>query len=634
MDAVPLYALTGVLVVLVTRLRFDRAFGIVVGCLLLIPAYLLVPFTGFAGTRVTRIVFIAFALSFRHRIRTGEIDAAALRPPRLLLALIVAMGIIAVTGIGFAGTSLTLRSTFEGWLILVDQAVMLLIAVVATRTLGARRVIDTLLVVLGAVLAVAAWEYFAGRAWSQLFPVTRGQSRILLNPLEQRGGSRVRAGALFALELGWTIAILVPLGFQRFVGPLSARWRASLFALLGTAVTVLFWTRSRSALVAAAAALVVLLIVSGARRRMTWPIVAAALVVGVVVSSTNLVGGVYELDRPSMSTKQDVRVDRLPGILAEAAPHPYTGLGLGGLVAKGYVTPDDGWLLLYTDTGMIGLAAYAAVVLLAIVNAARALRAPPGPRRDLAAAVMTALLIWAGANAAYDAANLGLSGPLFWLLAGTAVVLGEQARPPSHPVATRRVLAAGAAVAMLVALMAPWLAPAHVARTYQFQDLPTSAMATSAGGYTRQAYSIEATVCDAMNALDESVEGHLTCVEPGVYEPNSGAYSVYVPGVGRMRSEAATTEQLDEIERQILAVGQHLIHFELRRTSTDDRGTLTAAATAPVWMALGLSLLIVFWPRSSTTRYGMLTPSGAPGGSGSATRARDPMPPPSPTLIG
>ncbi len=630
MEAIALYALTGLLVLLVARLRFEWALGVVVGCLLLVPAYLLLPFTGFAGTRVTRIVFLAFAMSFPARVRRGEIDRQALRPPPLLIALVMAAALLAVTGIGFAGTDLTLRSTFEVWLIFVDQLTMLVIGVVACRVLGARRVADIVLLGLGTALLIGAWEHVSGRSWSQLFPVPGSQSRILLNPLEQRGGARVRAGALFALEFGWVIAVIVPLAFQRLVGHLSGRWRTAVLVLLAGSGSVLVWTRSRSALVACAAAVVLLLVVSGFRRRVAWPIIAAAVVTGIFLLSTSAVDNIYDLDRPAEATTQDVRIDRLPGILAEVAPQPLDGLGLGGLRSRGYVTPDDGWLLLYTDTGAVGLAAYAATVLLAIVTAARALlRSPPGERRDLAAAIVAGLVVWVGANAAYDAANLALSGPLFWLIASIGLVLGEQAPPARPPHRSAHVVAAGTAAILLIAGCAlPFVYPEHVSRTYQFQDVPTKILANTSADYSRPAFSAETTVCDAMNALDETEPGRITCIRPGAYQQNSGDYSVYVPGVGRLRTEAGSTAQLDELEERMLDVGSRLVHFELRRTSGDVRGLPAPIATAPVWIAIALVILITFRPSASMSASARRDDRRAPA---RADRPRFRTRPPTPT---
>lgn len=601
MNALALFVCTAGAVALVTWLRVQLAFVIVALGLLLVPAYLLIPVPGFSGAGVTRIVSVAFAVSFVRRVRIGEIQRADLRPPTLLLGVIVGVLVIGVVGVAFSGSALTFRETGTTWLIYLDQALLLFIGIVVTRTIGGRRVADVLLVALGATLLVAAWEHLSGSVWSQAFPVTDASARLLAS-LEDRGGTRVRAGALFALELGWVIVVLVPLALERAWSRVSVAWRAALVLLVGSCAVVIVWTRSRSALVGvgvtAAAFVGVLLYASRQQRRPAWPAVAGLMVVGIVLVTTDVTGDVFDIDQPAQSTGQDVRLDRLPGILDEVSARPITGLGLGGLRPVGYVTPDNGWVLLYASTGVIGLAVYGALVVLAVIAAATAMRAPPGPDRYLAVAITVAMLAWVAANASYDASNLGLSGPLFWLLAGTGLAMAERV----HRTAPRKVSDAVVAAATLAALTASVVvalaSPTHVSRSYQFQVLPTTLLARTSIGYETPAYRAEATVCEVMDALDESIrDGEIDCVHPGAYQPNSGDYSVKVHGIGRMRTEAGSVRALDDIEREILSTADAFVHFELTRLSGDDRGKRTAAKTAPVWLGTAAFFLVLFRPR-------------------------------------
>ena len=614
MNALALFAITALLIALVSRLRLQLAFAVVALSLLLIPAYLLLPVSGFSGSGVTRIVFLAFAVSFVRRVQTGEIEREALRPPRLLLGLILGILLIGVAGVGLSSTELTFQETGSTWLIYLDQAVMLWIGIVVTRTIGGRRVADVLIAALAATVAVGAWEHLSGSAWSQLLPVTDASARLLAS-LEDRGGARVRSGAPFALELGWVIVVLVPLVVERAWSRVAPAWRLGLVALLGSSAAVILWTRSRSALVAvgvtAAVFVVVMLLSAGLRRRPAWPAVAGAMFVGVLLLSTDFAGDVFDIDQSAQSTGRDVRLDRLPGILEEVAERPITGLGLGGLRPAGYVTPDNGWVLLYASSGVVGLAVYATLVLLALVTAGMAMRAPPGPDRYIAVAVLVGMVAWVVANATYDASNLGMSGPLFWLLAGTGTAMAERIDRPTGLVVPPPVAVGAALAVLVVSVIVAIASPTHVARRYQFQDLPTTLLARTSVGYETPAYRAEATVCEVMDALSEqSPDGSIDCVHPGVYQPNSGAYSVQVHGIGRMRTEASSVRALDELEREIRSRADAFVHFELTRLSDAERGTRTAARTAPIWAGVSIFFLLQFWPRRRSEPTDVTAASG------------------------
>jgi hypothetical protein len=601
MNALTLFAFAAVLVALVSRLRLDLAFGVVALSLLLVPAYLLLPISGFSGSGITRITFIAFAVSFVRRTQTGEVDREALHPPRLLLGAILGFLVIGAVGVGLSSDELSFRETATTWLIYLDQAVMLWIGVVVTRTVGARRVADVLIAALAAAVAIGAWEHLSGSGWSQLFPVTDASAR-LLSSLEDRGGTRVRSGALFALEFGWVIVVLIPLVVERAWSRVPKAWRIGLVVLFGASATVVVWTRSRSALVAvgvtAAVFVGMMLLSAGFRRRPAWPAVAGLMLVGVLVVTTDFAGDVFDIQQPAQSTGRDVRLDRLPGILEETAERPAIGLGLGGLRPAGYVTPDNGWVLLYASSGVIGLAVYATLVVLALVTAGMAMRAPPGPDRYIAVAVTVGMLAWVVANASYDASNLGLSGPLFWLLAGVGLAMAERVTRPLGRSVPPAAVVGGAVTLLALSVVVALASPSHVARRYQFQDLPTTLLARTSIGYETPAYRAEATVCEVMDALSDSTSnGRIDCVHPGVYQPNSGAYSVQVHGVGRMRTEARSVEALDDLESEILSAADAFVHFELIRLSADERGRRTAARTAPVWTGVAIFFVLQFWPR-------------------------------------
>lgn len=598
MAAVGLYALTGVLVVLATFTRLHVAATTVILSLLLVPSQVLLPFEGTSAPLATRVVFVAFVVTLGRRVRSGEVDPASLRPPRLVVAVVLGFLVIGVVGITFADPDIGFRLGFERWLIFLDKAALLWIGVVLARNLGPRRVADLIIVGLGLSLLVSAGEYLGGQSWSSVFPVTDAQSQRLLAPLEERGGARVRAAALFALENAWVIAVLLPLAVERLTGSVSRRWRLGLVAVVAASGFVLPWTRSRSGLVAAAVAIVLLLLGTRFRRHLLRPAVVAAMIAGVVVLSTGVVEDVYEIERPPEATEQDVRFDRMPGVLELAAEEPYTGLGLGGVTEADYVAIDNGWLLLYADTGVIGAATYASLVGLALVTVAGALRGPPSGGRQLAAAVFAGMTVWVAANATYGAFNLRLSGGVFWLLAGLGVVLAERRGTPVWSPRPAVAVAAGGA-AVLVALAAAVATPTHVARTYQFQHLSTPFIADTEINSMRLGFITEETACQALGAVAGAQSAvDLDCVRPGAYYPSvGGRYRRFTPASGRLRIEAASAEQLDAFEEQMQALDDQLAHFELRRTSPDREGVPTAARTAPVWTAVAVAFLLAFWPR-------------------------------------
>ena len=597
MASAALYAMTAALVLGVTLARLERAFALTVLSLFLIPSFLLLPMEGISSGRIPRIVMLAFAVSLVRRTHRGEIDATSLRVPRLVLAVVLGAAVLGVAGVGLAGAQLTLSISGQTWLIFVDQAVMLFATVVTTRNIGARKAADIVLVAFGIALLAGVWEHWSGRSWSSLFPTSEGQHIALQYPLEQRGGARVRGGALFALEYGWFVAILLPLALQRLAAPITSRWRWLLLAMPVGSLAVVLWTRSRSALVAAAAGGVLLVVFARLGRRAALPVLVGGVVAGSMLLVSDIFEDVFEVDRPIGATEQDVRIDRLPGILEEVSTDSITGLGFGGLADAGYITPDNGWLLLYAESGVVGVATFGALALLAVATCARALRGPPSPLRDLGAAVVAGVVLWLVANVAYDAVNLGLSAALFWLLAGIGTVIGERVTVAPSRLPPGAVMS-GAACLMVVAVAAAVVAPTHVTRKYQFQNLPTSVASNPAWTGDRPARITSATVCDAMRAVDvDEPAGSIECVDPGSYEPGSGDYSVASFDTGRMSATAASRVQLDRLEQRIRAAGDELVHFQLRRLSPDLRGSPTPLRTAPIWAAIALSFLVTFWPR-------------------------------------
>lgn len=484
------------------------ALGTLLATLLLVPATLAIPNGLTPLPTVGRVVTLAALAALAVRVRHGRLLAApgqdapfASTPVHLALGAWLVAAYLA--GVVAATPTTPPATTAYAYVGLLEQAGVFVAVLGLLRVVGDTRwMLRLLAVLLLASVAVALVEHVSGRSFGQtLFAGLPSQAGTdAAHPLEGRlGDVRVRAGAEFALEFGWITAALVPTLTAVWV---LARRRltvtvAAAAALLATA-TAIYWSYARSAPVGVGVGLLVL--AAGSRHRRALAVaLAVAAAVGVAVLLAPSLLDVYQASVAQGSL--DVRAQRLPVVLGLVAAHPFTGLGLGGLVPLGLSETDSSYLQAYAETGAVGLAVLLVTLATAVAVAARGLAArDPLARVAPAAALGGALALLVGAGA-FDALDVLGSARLFWVLVAVAVAAAEphvgplRARLPRLRPTRLALPVAGAALGAVVFA----LTPRPAAASYLLSTLPVS---RETGGYdpVTAGRTLVGTACGAARA--------------------------------------------------------------------------------------------------------------------------------------
>lgn len=451
-----------------------RGLPILAGAILLVPASLVVP-NGVSGLpTVVRVVLLATALATVVAAARGRLTPGALRPTPIH-ALALAIPLVAlVVGVGFGLPLAPLREAASAWFRFLDGAIVLVVVVALARASDDLRRVRwavTAIVLIAATIGVA--EHVTGASWGRFLfsELPSQQATDAASPLGFRGGRvRVRAGAEFALEFGWLLVALLPMALVG-LGDLARRWRWLAPVLVALPLAAIFWTYARTALAATLPVLVLSALLVRERWHVTTGgVIVAGAMVAVVTTPAVLIRHALRADVGSI----EVRVDRLPEILALASTRPFAGLGLGSLTALGYPVADSSYLSTYAEVGAIGLAVLVTAVVVVTGAVVRGAVAPRSEAQRTAGAAAAGLVALAGSALTYDTFHLGASAATFWLLAGIGLAAAERAgRPVAWPAARwgRRlaVPVAAAAVGFVGAAVAPvvWVG------NYTFTTLPT-----------------------------------------------------------------------------------------------------------------------------------------------------------------
>jgi len=567
--------------VVAARARPSLILGVLLAETLLFPSVLLVPGSPSGLLTVHRVVLAAAVLGTVRAVRVRTLPSGAFMPTVLHLSLVVFSFVTLVLGVLLAGDDIRLLFSLHRWLMVVDATVFF--AVVVAHLRGRPDLLRTArgpVLLVAAVLVVAVVEKATGSSYGAAIARWVGQPDRAFS-LETRGGAtRVRASAEFALALGWIVVLLLPLLLV-----VAGRTRARAWTLpVVLAAPVLAWTYSRSAYAGAAAVLLVVLL-SGA---LEAPFIGRILV-GIWVTLPVLASGEV-LDLAFRSTSADgaveARTDRLPLVFDVVSDEPFTGLGFTALQARvGLSTTDSGFLLLYAETGAIGVVALLLVLGSAAAAVASGLAARDATLRGFAWAGLAATVALAAASLAFDT----FSGPQalrpFLLVMAFAVVAAERNRgggpdPLVTAVPARRVFLFS--VAFLVGMGVFLVAPRTDAREYGFTVFPTGV--ASPGDFGGRI--LINTLCAHATERAAVLELEVDCAE----DRSVDSFDV---GVMRLAGEHVGERSEELIEA--LRVVQPATEFHLTRSES---GAVPAAyRTAPAWMPLLVGGSLFLFPR-------------------------------------
>jgi O-antigen ligase len=254
------------------------------------------------------------------------------------------------------------------------------------------------------------------------------------NPPAEVKGSFTRISGPFAQSttFGRYLMFLLIFGFA-IVGYVRGRLRVALGVLLGLSFVLVFLTNTRSAILGLGIGLVVVAVVQRSAKMLVALGLAAVLGVALLpavgdrfaqLADDRQVGGA-----PTGNTLE-WRFDYWSQIVSLANHNPVTGIGpnMTQFQTDEAKKPHNDFLRAYVETGIVGLLAYLAMVLLLIVTGLRALRrAPPGTlARGIAAGNLGCAVAFLAISAV---SNVLSSVATLWYLVAFAAVAGAPTLP-------------------------------------------------------------------------------------------------------------------------------------------------------------------------------------------------------------
>lgn len=584
MPAALLVVVTASAAVLAASPRVQVALASVIGVTLLVPDTLLVPAAPSSYLTVHRVVLVAFVVGLGVRAwRDGAIPRLV-RPTAVHVAFVAFLAVALAAGVAHAPAQVRAALSVDAWILLVEQLVFLVAVAATIRRWGDLGGAATLVAALAVVLAgVGVVEHVVGSSWARWWfravPEQLGLPGTF--PLEQRGGSvRVRAAAPYALAYGWQLAMLLPVvvavGLQR---------RRAFLVLAVPVVAASAWTYSRSAYAGIAIGLVVLTAVLGrslaGRRRTSVAVVLGGAAVIIVISAV----AYLSVDAVETAGSDRTRVERLPRVLAAAAEEPWAGVGLGGLEAGGIRSVDSSFVLLYAETGVLGVTALGALLAVAVMGVALGARSNPSPA--ITGAALGGLLAGLAGAAAFDLfSNPGTSRTLWLVVALGMVAADDRSRsrraaahaPPSLAALGRHaaVPAAVALVGLAGGFVARAAAPEPAVSRFRFQTINVGLQAVSIEKQDFFGRVLVNTACEVFEVDARRTAG-----------ATADCFQVASPGIGEARVAVDDHGDLEEVVLGLAAgVRERVPGFRGHPLVEDASARPTWATTAPFWAAV------------------------------------------------
>lgn len=590
------------LAILFMRVRFG--FAVLVASVVLVPGSLPVhnPLTNYAY--FTRVLLVMLAIRLLLAVRAGEISLWAWRWTPVHSAFVVFVVSVFVAGVVLAQPVTPATRMLDGTLNVVDQFVFFAVALACVRVIGDLRWV---LGVIAAVLLVSAGigiiEHFTEASWDRfLFDGHTLTGTPAANPLEVRlDAVRVRAGAEYALQYGWVIAMLFPalLIWLATVRRSLRKWLPLALAAIAVVLAAEYWSYSRTALASIGAIALVVAVASRDRRLIVLVASGVAVCTVLFLALSGLQTGFLHVPSGYVT----VRTHRLPLVLQVALVSPMHGVGVGALAVFGLTNTDSSYLQVYGETGLIGLVACIALLGSAAACCIGGLRSRVATDRYAAAAALAASLAMVFGGIAYDALRSLSSSRPFWLLVAVGVVATERTTGPLPALVRRpRPLLLGAVGGAVVAAAIAWaVVPVHYAQQYEFTTVPVF-RETFVSDPVTEGHILANTVCNLASGVHAThPDSRVECRD-----------LEQAAGVGVLRIQAGSPARVTALAHEVsaLAGGVGLDAFHLVATTPLRSGRPTAAGYGLFWAPLGvlLALLLVPLGRQHAEAAGQVPP--------------------------
>jgi O-antigen ligase len=406
-----------------------------IGLLLAIPAPLVVPALGTAGSPATIVAIGAFLWwVWFHVQRTYRIDLPfqPLRAAVLMLLLVVIAAYVLAMSEPMPAEELTPADS--GLLKMVGLAGLALVATEGIVTIeGARAVARRLVIGVGLVALLGVAQYLTRQTFVDMISIPGLSARGAEFGLAQRNGFvRLAGTSTHPIEYGVILTMALPILVVHAMHAPSRRW---LYRGLLLAVGVMvFLVISRSAILCAVVALIVLALRWSWRQRLTGLGCLLSLLVLVFLTVPGMLGSITGL---FLGASEDSSVASRTGSYGVAWQFiergPWLGRGFGTFLPQYWIL-DNQYLAHIIETGFIGLTALFAVIVVAATTARRARAAATVDfDAELAHGVFAAILAGATAMAFYDLFAFPQSAGCFFLVVGLAGALGRLSGRESGP---------------------------------------------------------------------------------------------------------------------------------------------------------------------------------------------------------
>jgi hypothetical protein len=411
--------------------------------LLAIPSSVRIAALGSLGRPSLLWGLFLFGLWGLWRIQARSSDLVNVEQPvRLAFFALCAIALVSFAAALFRGQPADQVSpAFMSLLRLVSWGGPLLVAMDGIRTVDAAMTVVRRIAVAGGLLAAfGLLQFLTGQSWLGWLSSVPGLA-VEESGVAVRGVfTRASGTSIHPLEHATALCAALPLAIAVALHPGRARgggpvgWWSAFLIALGSVLAV-----SRSAIIGFAVAVIAM--IPGLPRRLRRIVIAgcAAITVMAVVALPGLLGTMVGLFSPSGDASTKSRTDALARVPEFIASSPVYGTGFGTFLPRYYIL-DDAWVLMLVELGILGLLAFAALFVTAVLSTVRASLITTDPRlrlvgRALAASVIAICVVFAFFDGLSFPIAAGLAFLLFGLCSAVrAVALGE---PRSSTTANR-----------------------------------------------------------------------------------------------------------------------------------------------------------------------------------------------------
>jgi len=313
---------------------------------------------------------------------------------------------------------------FTALLRLLSWGGVLLVSIDGMKTMGEiRRVMRSLVIAAALLAALGIAQFLTGQTLLDSFNVIPGVSNSGGGVLERGGVTRSSGTAIHPLEYATTLIGVFPLTIAGAVSR-GFRWRTVRFTLRWWIPVVLI---AISALVGVSRSAILGFLLAAIAMIPAIPkpyralVIVGGVVLGaiVVVSLPGLLGttlGLFSGAATDPSAQSRVGgLDSAPGFIATS---PIIGVGWGTFLPRYYIF-DNEWVLIAVELGLLGFAAFAALLISGVWSAFTAGRHPAEKELRLVGySLAVSVVVVAVMFAFFDGLSFPISGGTLFLLLG------------------------------------------------------------------------------------------------------------------------------------------------------------------------------------------------------------------------